>query len=438
MSARATSDDRGMSGGRAASPPGSANPQPSVDRESAASRGRLARDIEAIASFSEADPSVGFSRPTFSPAWRKALDHVAAEARSAGCAVRVDAAGNLHARPAGLGWETPAWLCGSHLDSVPTGGKYDGVVGVVVALEALRLRPDAALELIVFAEEEGTTFGLGMLGSRAWAGTLSPAELGALRNQRGEDYLTAGAPHGVAPEHLRAERLRPAAYRGLIEVHVEQGVALWNGGIPAAVVTTINGRRQYRCVMTGAANHAGSTKMADRHDALAGAAEAVTALEALARRLDRESDHTVMTVGRLEVEPNALNVIPGRVTFVVDFRARSNEMLASGDSLLREALTQAAASRGLSVEVTCTEELPAVPLDAAVCGRLREAAARLGVRLPDAASGALHDAAILAPFLPTAMLFVASQEGISHNPAESSRIEDIELAARIVVEAVGP
>ena len=401
-----------------------------------ASRERLSRDIEAIAACSEADPGVGYSRPTFSEAWRKALDYVIAEAKAAGCAVRVDAAGNLHARPAGLGWETPAWLCGSHIDSVPTGGKYDGVVGVVAALEALRLRPDAPLELIVFAEEEGTTFGLGMLGSRAWAGTLSGTELAALHNRSGEDYLTAGAPHGVDPQRLAAERLRPAAYRGLIEVHVEQGASLWNGGIPVAVVTTINGRKQYLCVMTGAANHAGSTKMADRHDALAGAAEAVTALEALARGLDRESDHTVMTVGRLEVEPNALNVIPGRVTFVVDFRARTGEMLARGDTLLRDALARAAASRGLSLSVACTEELPAVPLDGAVCRRLREAAYRLGVRLPDAASGALHDAAILAPLLPTAMLFVASEGGISHNPAEASRIEDIELAARIVVEAV--
>ncbi len=131
------------------------------------------------------------------------------QARAAGCETRVDAAGNVHARPQRLGWETPAWLCGSHIDSVPTGGKYDGVVGVVVALEALRAAPDAPLELIVFAEEEGTTFNLGMLGSRAWAGTLGPEELGALVNSEGLDFLTAGAAHGVNPKRLAAERFSP-------------------------------------------------------------------------------------------------------------------------------------------------------------------------------------------------------------------------------------
>ncbi len=409
-----------------------------ASRAIAVSRERLARDIEAIAECSESEPRIGYSRPTFSPAWRRAVDYVAAEAKAAGCEVRTDAAGNLHARPTDLGWAVPAWLCGSHLDSVPTGGRYDGVVGVVVALEALRLRPDAPLELIVFAEEEGTTFGLGMLGSRSWAGTLTAGELAALRNREGESYLAAGAPHGVAPERLASERLRPAAYRGLIEVHVEQGLALWKTGARVAVVTAINGRKQYRCLMSGAANHAGSTKMADRHDALAGAAQAMIALESLARELDGDADHTVMTVGRMAVEPNALNVIPGRVDFSIDFRARTPAVLERGDALLRASLQQAAAARGLDLDLACTEELPPVPLDKALCRLLREAGARLGHALPDAASGALHDAAILAPLLPTAMLFVASEGGISHNPAEASRIEDIELAARIVAEAVRP
>ena len=163
---------------------------------------RIARDIEEIAAFTEADPHTGFSRPTFSPSWRRARDYVAAEARKADCAVRIDAAGNLHARPSGLGWQEKAWLCGSHVDSVPTGGRFDGVTGVVVALEVLRAAPDAPMELIVFAEEEGTTFNLGMLGSRAWAGMSSVDQLRGLRNREGLDYLAAGAAHGVDPARL--------------------------------------------------------------------------------------------------------------------------------------------------------------------------------------------------------------------------------------------
>ncbi|HUI69305.1 MAG TPA: Zn-dependent hydrolase [Spirochaetia bacterium] len=396
---------------------------------------RLARDIEAIAGFSEQDPAVGHSRPTFSSAWRKARDYVIHEAAKAGCATRVDEAGNVHARPSGLGWESPAWLCGSHIDSVPTGGKYDGVVGVVVALEVLRSAPDAAVELVVFAEEEGTTFGLGMLGSKAWAGTLGARELQALRNSDGKDYLSAGAEHGVDPDRLDRERLRPERYRGLVEVHVEQGPSLWNMGEPLAVVTGINGRHQYLCTLLGAANHAGSTKMSDRQDALAGAAECMTFLETIGKELDGEADHTVITVGRLEVEPNAINVIPGRVRFSIDFRSPSDDVLARGGELLRAGLARIGTERGLKIELTRTEQLAATPLDQGVCDMLRAAAGRLDLRLPDAKSGALHDTAILAPFLPSAMLFVASKDGISHNPAEFSRTEHIALATRVLVEA---
>jgi allantoate deiminase len=397
--------------------------------------GRLARDIEAIAGFSEQDPAVGYSRPTFSPAWRKARDYVIQEAKAAGCMTRVDAAGNVHARPVGLGWDAPAWLCGSHVDSVPTGGKYDGVVGVVVALEVLRANPAAPVELVVFAEEEGTTFSLGMLGSKAWAGTLDAAQLRSLRNAEGRDYLSAGAGHGVQPERLEQERFSAGRYRGLVEAHVEQGASLWKAGEPLAVVTGINGRRQYQCALTGAANHAGSTKMTDRRDALAGAAQCISLLESLGREMDREAGHTVITVGQLEVHPNALNVIPGRVRFSIDFRSPSDQVLQRGEEEMRGQLLRAASQRGLDLEMLCMEMLPAVPLDPGMCRMLHEAAARLDFKLPEVSSGALHDTAILAPFLPSAMLFVASKDGISHNPAEFSRIEHIALAARVLVEA---
>ncbi len=400
--------------------------------------GRIARDIDVIAGFSESDPRIGHSRPTFSAAWRRARDYVLAQAEAAGCVTRIDAAGNAHARPARMGWEKPAWLCGSHIDSVPTGGRYDGVVGVIVALEVLRASPGAPMELVVFAEEEGTTFNLGMLGSRAWAGTIGAHELASLRNRHGDDFFKAGEPHGVRADRLVADRFTPTPYRGLIEAHVEQGPGLWNAGEHVAVVTAIHGRRQYHCSLRGQANHAGSTRMGDRRDALAGAAELVMTLEDLARELDRGVEHTVITVGHIAVEPNALNVVPGAVSLTIDFRSPSDEQLRAGDERIRAAAAAIARRRGLEHDITMTEDIPVVPMDAGVCALLRQAAARIGSRLPDAASGALHDTAILAPFLPAAMLFVASRDGISHNPAEYSRTEDIALAARIVAEAVGP
>jgi hydantoinase/carbamoylase family amidase len=412
--------------------------RPAAPAVAAVDAGRMARDIEAIASFSEQDPAIGHSRPTFSAAWAEAREYVMRQAREAGCGVRVDAAGNLHARPAALGWEAPAWLCGSHIDSVPTGGKYDGVVGVVVALELLRAALWAPVELVVFAEEEGTTFGLGMLGSKAWAGTLEPAGLAAVRNVEGRSFLEAGAAYGVHAGRLASERLVPSRYLGLVEVHVEQGASMWRSGVPLAVVTAINGRRQYWCALQGAANHAGSTTMDDRRDALAGAAEIVCYLESLARDLADGAAHTVVTVGRIEVHPNALNVIPGSAAFSVDFRSPSEAVLDRGEERLQARLPKLAGARSLEIELTRTEVLPVVPMDRGVCDRLRQAAQQLDLELPGATSGALHDTAILAPLLPSAMLFVASRDGISHNPAEFSRIEHIALAARVLAEAFRP
>lgn len=403
---------------------------PRVDEE------RIARDIEAIAACSETDPSVGYSRPTFSSSWRRARDYVLARAAEAGASAWIDAAGNAHARATGLEAGRRAWLCGSHIDSVPTGGKFDGVVGVVVALEVLRTAPGAPVELIVFAEEEGTTFSLGMVGSRAWAGSLPPEKLRLLRNAEGRDYLAAGAEHGVAAERLSAERLEPGKYLGLIEAHVEQGPGMWNAGTPIAVVTAIAGRRQYACTLTGEANHAGATRMKDRKDALAGAAEGIGALEAWARDMEAEQGATVLTVGRIEVQPNSVNVIPGRASFMIDFRARSDDTLTRGDLALRGIVAGIASRRGLGCDLVCNEDLPAVRLDPGLCSLLRDAARRQGVEAQDAVSGALHDTAILAPYLPAAMIFVASRGGISHNPAEFSRIEDVASAARIVAEAV--
>jgi hydantoinase/carbamoylase family amidase len=407
-------------------------------RDTEISEKRLMDDIEAIAGWNESDPAAGYSRPTFSPSWKAARDYVIEEARKAGCSVRIDPVGNVHARPAGLSWDEPAWLCGSHIDSVPSGGKFDGVVGVVVALEILRTRPGAALELVIFAEEEGTTFGIAMLGSRAWAGTLEAERLRKLKNRAGADYETAGEAFGVAPDMINAESFGFPLdhYKGMLEAHVEQGSGLWKKGLPLAVVTTVNGRRQYSGGFAGIPNHAGSTAMSDRYDALAGAAEFVLGLEALGRDIDRVHPGSTLTTGALTVAPNAVNVVPGTADFMLDFRSPSNDALASGDAAIRRLLSSIGEKRGLQTRIDCFEDLPAMPFDPGLCDRLRGAAAGLGIPLPDASSGALHDSAILAPYLPTAMLFVASRDGISHNPSEFSRPEDIAAAARVVAAAI--
>ncbi len=399
---------------------------------------RILADIEAIAGFSENPPTIGYSRPTFTPQWVAARDYVIEQAKAAGCKVRIDAAGNVHARPTTVDWDAKIWLSGSHIDSVPTGGKYDGVMGIVVPLEVLRAanedgRQQLPLELVIFAEEEGTTFNLGMLGSHAWAGSLLLDRLVTVKNRDGQNYLEAGASCGVSAERMADERLKPGQYRGLIEVHAEQGVSMWNNDVPLAIVTAINGRRQYAGTIVGQANHAGSTSMHDRRDALVALAEIMVALEALANELSERSPQTVITIGQVWPKPNAINVIPGEVTFTLDFRGASNAILGEGDERLRQVFTSVTSRRSLDLTMIETEFLCAVPLDAAVCGAIETAAKSIGlVNLPAVASGALHDAAILAPIIPTAMLFVASEGGISHNPKEFSRLEDIGTAARIL------
>lgn len=368
------------------------------------------------------------------------MDYVRKQAEAVGATVWIDAAGNLHARSGRHDQGARVWLVGSHLDSVPTGGKYDGVTGVVCALEALRAFPDAPLELIVFAEEEGTTFGLGMLGSRAWTGAIDVAQLAAIRNAAGQTALEAGAAYGLDPDALKAgsaaARIDPAQYYGFLEVHPEQGLSLWNTQRSLAVVTTINGRSQLSVRVVGQANHAGSTRMSERNDALAAAAQIVSGVELIGNDLAAARDYSVMTVGRLTPQPNAINVIAGTVDLVVDLRAQSAELLDRGQAALHELCDAIAAQRGLTIEIERTERIEPMPLAPAVVQRVQDAAAAFEIEIGAVPSGALHDAAVIAAAVPTAMIFVASRDGISHNPAEFSRDQDIAAAARIVAGVV--
>jgi hydantoinase/carbamoylase family amidase len=388
---------------------------------------RISRDIETLAAFSESNPAVGFSRPTFSKSWRLARDYLIAQAEAAGCKTRIDAFGNLHARQKNIDWNGHLWLSGSHIDSVPTGGKFDGVIGVVCPLEVLRSAHEAhhtlPLELIVFAEEEGTTFGLGMIGSRLWTGDASADSTALFLNTDKQNYLQAGEPHGVRPTAFTDEILDPSRYRGFVEIHIEQGPAMWEQNTPVAVVTAISGRKQYLAELKGVANHAGSTPMAYRCDALTAAAKIILDLERVAAEL---SPHAVATVGRIECMPNAINVIPGTVRFTVDLRSPSADDLFHGHQLLEQMIRDSSAREA---SLVLTEDQPVVEMNPELIAQL---AAVAGNQVPTTISGALHDAAILAPHLPTVMLFVASRDGISHNPDEFSRIEDITAAATIL------
>jgi allantoate deiminase len=388
---------------------------------------RIKQDIETIAAFTQT-PGNGATRPTFTKEWAQARDYIATQAKLADCEVHLHPSGNLHARPKSLRPNTPAFLSGSHIDTVPHGGNYDGVAGVVSALEILRSANDDSwripLELIIFAEEEGPTFGVGMLGSRAWTGDLRAEDLAKLKNAGGETYLEAGLPSGVDPNSLAKNLLNPQNYRAFIEIHIEQGPGMWQRDQRLAVVRAIAGRHQLRAEIIGQANHAGATSMTDRRDALAGASEIIVGLEALAKSISPE---TVITVGRVEVQPNAVNVIPEKVEFTIDLRAPDTESIAKALEGVKPLFKEKLGARGLKFAVTETEAISPCPMDPGLCSRLAELASA-----PMTVSGALHDSAVIARHVPTVMLFVPSKDGISHNSAEFSRVEDIAAAASLV------
>lgn len=390
---------------------------------------RIAADIRAIAACTQT-PGNGATRPTFSSEWAKARDYIIAQGIKIDCDARIDAAGNVFLKPRRLPASIRTWLCGSHIDSVPRGGDYDGVAGIVVALELLRSAHEEnvllPLELVIFAEEEGPTFGLGMLGSRAFVGELTAEQLGQLKNKEGQTYVEAGAPYGVKPDEIAASRLRPGNHHGLIELHIEQGPGMWRRDQKLAVVTAIAGRQQYLVTLTGEANHAGATSMDDRKDALAAAAQIIHGLEALAKRI---SSSAVATVGRMTVSPNAINVIPDRVEFTIDFRAPMDDQLQTGDTAIADLVREVCLERMMPVTLRRTEAIPARPMNARLVTALDNG-------LPVTVSGALHDSAVVAPHLPTVMLFVPSKDGISHNPAEFSRVEDIAEGARLIEQLV--
>jgi allantoate deiminase len=392
---------------------------------------RIRNDIETIAGFTQT-PGSGATRPTFTKEWAQARDYVATHAKSANCEILLHPNGNLHARPKHLPTDQTVWLCGSHVDTVPHGGNYDGVAGVVSALEVLRSAAEDSqpipLELIIFAEEEGPTFGVGMLGSRAWTGDLRAEDLAKLKNAAGENYLEAGLPYGVDPNSLAKTLLNPQNYRAFIEIHIEQGPGMWQRDQRLAVVRAIAGRYQLHAEIIGQANHAGATRMTDRRDALAGTAEIILRLEAFAKSVSQE---TVITVGRLEVQPNAVNVIPDKVEFTIDLRAPDTETIGKALEGVKALFKEKLRARGLKFSVTETEGISPCPMDPGLCSRLAELASA-----PMTVSGALHDSAVIARHIPTAMLFVPSKDGISHNPAEFSRVEDIAGAATLVEKFV--
>ncbi|MBB3812946.1 allantoate deiminase [Xanthomonas arboricola] len=380
------------------------------------------------------DTPAGLFRAWLSPAHRAAVAQVGQWMHQAGMQVRLDAAANLVGRYEGARADAPALLIGSHLDSVRDAGRYDGPLGIllgiecVAALHAQGRRLPFAIEVIAFGDEEGSRFPASMFCSRAVAGTLDPATL-AVTDAAGIDVAKALAEWDLDIAQIQQAARAPGSVLAYLETHIEQGPVLEAAGLPVGIVTAIAAQRRFALRFDGRAGHAGTTTMALRRDALSAAAEALLAIEGIARA---GSDDLVATVGKLNVAPGATNVVPGRVDCTLDVRAGDDATRDAAVQEIERALARISKTRNIAIAIDPLQTLAASPCAPALMTRLQHAVAAQGVAPRQLVSGAGHDAMVMAALCPTAMLFVRCAGGISHHPDEHVAPADAELALAVM------
>jgi allantoate deiminase len=378
------------------------------------------------------------TRLYLSESHRSAAEATREMMRRAGMEASIDALGSVVGRIPGANADSPALIIGSHIDSVVDAGRYDGNLGVVlgiVAVEALRERgvvPPFPIEVVAFGDEENLRFPTNLSTSQGLAGTYDPGWLDG-RDADGVSLRDALIAFGGDPDAFASVARDPARVRGYIEVHIEQGPQLEARGLPVGIVSAINGISRARAHVIGEAGHAGTVPMTMRKDALAAVAEMIGIVE----RIGGTRTDTVATVGVAQVQPGATNVIPARVDFTLDARSPDDVIRHTMVSDIRAEWDAVAARRNVPLVVEPFMDSPATPMDAGLVGTLEEAVSALGIPPLRLASGAGHDAVAMAQLCPPAMLFVRCKEGISHNPAESITTEDADVAARVLLEAIG-
>jgi len=378
-----------------------------------------------LAGFSEV---LGSTRRTFlSPPMRECHREIARWLEPLGVKTRIDAAGNLRGFYPGEESDSPRLLIGSHLDTVPDAGAYDDVLGVVLAVALLEAlggkRLPFGIEVVGFSEEEGVRFSAPFIGSRALVGRLDEELLGR-RDGHEVSVREAIEVFGLNPREIPAAALKDDDTLGYVEFHIEQGPVLEQLGRPLGVVEGIAGQSRLEFKFIGRANHAGTTPMHLRHDAIAGAAEWIVEVEKEAHRVPG----LTATVGQFEAKPGATNVIAGEARLTLDLRHGSDDVrIGALENMIREA-EEIAQRRGLSVRNSTQLNQRAVEMNSFLVHQAEEAVRRAGCEPHRMVSGAGHDAMILAEKVPAALIFLRTPGGISHNPAEAVNVEDVAKA----------
>ena len=399
---------------------------------------RLSSEIETLAAISDAEPPA-VTRIVFTPTDLKARAWVISRCEEAGLAVQQDAIGNIFARWNGADPAAPAVGTGSHIDAIPNAGKYDGVVGVLGGLEAIRalqrsgFRPKRSIELLVFATEEPTRFGIGCLGSRLLSGTLSAGAASKLKDRNGETVDEVRRKAGL-DGNLQDVKLAKGYYKAFVELHIEQGPLLERAKTSLGIVKSIAAPASLRISIEGSGGHAGGVLMPDRKDALCAAAELILAIENAARATGAVD--TVATVGVCDVFPGAVNSIPSRVGMTLDIRDTDLARRDGAMKAIESTAQNIAAKRQVSIQ---SELLNAdAPADCApgVRSALADSCREHGFPFLEMVSRAYHDSLFISRIAPTGMLFIPCRNGYSHRPDEYAAPEDIARGALVLAEAL--
>ena len=363
--------------------------------------------------------------------------------RQAGLKIHIDAIGNIFGRLVGRDAKAPAVLAGSHLDTVIHGGKYDGPVGVLGALEAVRtiienkIPVASPLEVVCFVGEESSRFGFSTLGSSLVAGEVQAQDLTNAVDQQGTKLADVLAGLGISRRNLSAIKRNPKGIKAYLELHIEQGPILEAKNKRIGLVTAIAAPSRFRVIFTGQADHSGTTPMGMRKDALVASAQLIEFVEKICRKFaSMDKGRVVGTVGAIKIEPGVINAVPGRAELAVDIRgitARSKDLVAKR---VKQQASAIAGARGIGVEILPIREEHPVPLDKRLLRVTKELCDQKGLAYEIMPSGAGHDAMQMAKITPATMIFIPSTRGISHNPLEWTDPEDIGLGTQLLMETM--
>jgi N-carbamoyl-L-amino-acid hydrolase len=397
---------------------------------------RLQGTLEKLSEFGR-NPEGGVTRLGYSETELAAREYAIGLMKQAGLEVRVDAGGNLFGSRAGSE-KLPVLLFGSHIDSVVKGGNFDGDVGSLGAIEVIRALNEGGvktrhpLEVVIWTNEEGNHFGMATMGSGFAAGVLGP-EILERKDEQGLTVADWLRRYGQDPAHLTDARIARGALAGYLELHIEQGPNLEEAKIPIGVVQGIVGLKRWLCVATGFANHAGTTPMDRRKDALAAASRELLAVRDTVRG---ETGRQVGTVGYMKVEPGAVNVIPGRVEFPIELRDLDAAKIDRMWEHIQEKLKQIDKEENVETRCTALDDIAPARTDPAMQAAIREAAKSLGLATMDLPSGAVRDAQQMAKLAPFGMIFIPSRDGISHSPKEFTSWQDVANGAEVLYRSV--